>query len=134
MGTSSPNYRFSADVRVIADADTRLVAAAARPAPGTTARCHSLARLGPGQNVTVPATVAASTPAWSSRTADAPAVPCSWAGKKTTSPIARFADVRDPLDQCRMLDAALCGDAPLKAVAGARTLLAAEIVFVGDLA
>jgi hypothetical protein len=37
VGASSRNYRFSANVQVIADADTRLVVATARPAPGTTA-------------------------------------------------------------------------------------------------
>ncbi|GHA33379.1 hypothetical protein GCM10010372_36810 [Streptomyces tauricus] len=35
------NYRFSANVQVIVDADTRLVIAAARPAPGTTADAHA---------------------------------------------------------------------------------------------
>ncbi|MFJ6602205.1 transposase family protein [Streptomyces lydicus] len=37
VGASSRNYRFSANVQVIIDADTRLVVAAARPVPGTTA-------------------------------------------------------------------------------------------------
>ncbi|GAA3352317.1 hypothetical protein GCM10017744_000740 [Streptomyces antimycoticus] len=37
VGTSSRNYRFSANVQVIVDADTRLVIATARPVPGTTA-------------------------------------------------------------------------------------------------
>ncbi|GHF12032.1 hypothetical protein GCM10014715_79720 [Streptomyces spiralis] len=37
IGASSRNYRFSANVQVIVDADTRLVVAAARPVPGTTA-------------------------------------------------------------------------------------------------
>ncbi|MFB7114107.1 transposase family protein [Streptomyces sp. NPDC056291] len=37
VGTSSRNYRFSANVQVIEDADTRLVVAAARPVPVTTA-------------------------------------------------------------------------------------------------
>ncbi len=36
-GTSSRNYRFSAHVQVIVDADTRLVVVAAHPVPGTTA-------------------------------------------------------------------------------------------------
>ncbi|MFK4693298.1 hypothetical protein RKD22_006233 [Streptomyces pristinaespiralis] len=36
-GASSRNYRFSANVQVIIDADTRLVIAAARPVPGNTA-------------------------------------------------------------------------------------------------
>lgn len=34
---SSRNYRFSANVQVIVDADTPLVIATARPVPGTTA-------------------------------------------------------------------------------------------------
>jgi hypothetical protein len=37
VGASSRNYRFSANLQVIVDADTRLVVAAARPVPGTTA-------------------------------------------------------------------------------------------------
>nr|WP_237285807.1 hypothetical protein [Streptomyces niveus] len=37
VGASSRNYRFSANVQVIIDADTRLVIAAARPVPGNTA-------------------------------------------------------------------------------------------------
>lgn len=37
VGASSPNYRFSANVQVIIDADTRLVVAAARPVIGATA-------------------------------------------------------------------------------------------------
>ncbi len=37
VGASSRNYRFSANVQVIVDAETRLVVAAARPVPGTTA-------------------------------------------------------------------------------------------------
>ncbi|MGW6014299.1 transposase family protein [Streptomyces sp. NPDC055210] len=41
IGASSRNYRFSANVQVIVDADTRLVIAAARPAPGTTADAHA---------------------------------------------------------------------------------------------
>ncbi|MFJ8828367.1 transposase family protein [Streptomyces sp. NPDC102467] len=41
LGTSSRNYRFSANVQVIVDADTRLVIAAARPVPGTTADAHA---------------------------------------------------------------------------------------------
>ncbi|MEE1804510.1 transposase family protein [Streptomyces sp. JV176] len=40
VGASSRNYRFSADVQVIIDADTRLVVAAARPAPGSKADAH----------------------------------------------------------------------------------------------
>ncbi|MFE2522077.1 transposase family protein [Streptomyces mirabilis] len=41
VGASSRNYRFSANVQVIVDADTRLAIAAARPAPGTTADAHA---------------------------------------------------------------------------------------------
>ncbi|AUA16979.1 hypothetical protein CFP59_09171 [Streptomyces malaysiensis subsp. malaysiensis] len=37
VGTSSRNYRFSANVQVIVDADTRLVIATARPVPDATA-------------------------------------------------------------------------------------------------
>ncbi|MZE54919.1 transposase [Streptomyces sp. SID5770] len=39
-GASSRKYRFSANVRVVIDADTRLVVAAARPAPGSKADAH----------------------------------------------------------------------------------------------
>ncbi|MER6221120.1 transposase family protein [Streptomyces sp900105755] len=41
VGSSSRAYRFSANVQVIVDADTRLVIAAARPVPGTTADAHA---------------------------------------------------------------------------------------------
>ncbi|MFJ2746249.1 transposase family protein [Streptomyces sp. NPDC087440] len=41
IGSSSRNYRFSANVQVIVDAETRLVIAAARPVPGTTADAHA---------------------------------------------------------------------------------------------
>jgi hypothetical protein len=37
VGASSRNYRFSANVQVIVDAETRLVVVAARPVPGNTA-------------------------------------------------------------------------------------------------
>lgn len=40
VGASSRNYRFSANVQVIVDADTRLVIASARPAPGNKADAH----------------------------------------------------------------------------------------------
>ncbi|MFH8753979.1 IS5/IS1182 family transposase [Streptomyces rimosus] len=40
VGVSSRNYRFSANVQVIIDADTRLVVATARPAPGNRADAH----------------------------------------------------------------------------------------------
>lgn len=39
-GASSRNYRFSANVQVIIDADTKPVIAAARPVPGNTADAH----------------------------------------------------------------------------------------------
>lgn len=41
MAASSRNYRFSANVQVIVDADTHLVIAAARPVAGTTADAHA---------------------------------------------------------------------------------------------
>ncbi|MFE6620819.1 transposase family protein [Streptomyces sp. NPDC057740] len=41
VAASSRNYRFSANVQVIVDADTRLVIAAARPVPGTTSDAHA---------------------------------------------------------------------------------------------
>lgn len=40
VSASSRNYRFSANVQVIIDADTRLVVASARPAPGNKADAH----------------------------------------------------------------------------------------------
>ncbi|GAA2746125.1 transposase [Kitasatospora cinereorecta] len=40
VGASSRNYRFSANVQVVIDADTRLVVATARPAPGNKADAH----------------------------------------------------------------------------------------------
>ncbi|GHB79435.1 hypothetical protein GCM10010331_78770 [Streptomyces xanthochromogenes] len=40
VGASSRNYRFSANVQVIIDAETRLVIAAARPPPGNKADAH----------------------------------------------------------------------------------------------
>lgn len=40
IGASSRNYRFSANVQVIIDADTRLVVATARPTPGNKADAH----------------------------------------------------------------------------------------------
>jgi hypothetical protein len=45
-----------------------------------------------------------------------------------------FADARDLLAQCDVLRDSLGNDDPLKPVDWARTLLAAEIVFVSDLA
>lgn len=60
VGASSRNYRFSANVQVIVDAETRLVVAAARPVPGNTAdakawrgsglaqHCESVTVLGDG--------------------------------------------------------------------------------------
>ncbi|MEV5426880.1 hypothetical protein ACWDMR_29625 [Streptomyces althioticus] len=44
-----------------------------------------------------------------------------------------FVDARDLFDQCRILSRALGDDDPIKPVDWARTLLAAEIVFVSDL-
>ncbi|WP_181794251.1 transposase family protein [Streptomyces sp. WELS2] len=41
VGSSSRNYRFSANVQVVVDADTRLAIAAARPLPGPTADAHA---------------------------------------------------------------------------------------------
>ncbi|NKQ25466.1 hypothetical protein [Streptomyces galbus] len=44
-----------------------------------------------------------------------------------------FESARDLLDQCGLLGRALADDDPVKPVDWARTLLAAEIVFVSDL-
>lgn len=41
VAASSRNYRFSVNVQVVVDADTRLVITAARPVPGTTADAHA---------------------------------------------------------------------------------------------
>ncbi|MFJ6382633.1 transposase [Kitasatospora sp. NPDC092039] len=41
VGASSRNYRFSANVQVVIDADTRLVVATARPVPGNKADAHA---------------------------------------------------------------------------------------------
>ncbi|WP_369275841.1 transposase family protein [Streptomyces sp. R11] len=41
VAASSRNYRFSTNVQVIVDAETRLVIAAARPVPGTTTDAHA---------------------------------------------------------------------------------------------
>nr|WP_093909802.1 transposase family protein [Streptomyces sp. cf386] len=46
VGASSRNYRFSASVQVIVEADSRLVVAAARPLPGTAADAHAWRRSG----------------------------------------------------------------------------------------
>ncbi|GAB7109771.1 hypothetical protein JCM4814A_80860 [Streptomyces phaeofaciens JCM 4814] len=40
VGASDRNYRFSVNAQVIVDADTRLVVATARPAPGNKADAH----------------------------------------------------------------------------------------------
>ncbi|MGX1115691.1 hypothetical protein RKD37_001054 [Streptomyces ambofaciens] len=56
VGSSSRIYRFSANVQVIVDADTRLVITAARPVPGTTADAHAWRNSGlaqHGEGVTV---------------------------------------------------------------------------------
>ncbi|GAA2745982.1 hypothetical protein GCM10010440_35950 [Kitasatospora cinereorecta] len=50
VGASSRNYRFSANVQVVIDADTRLVVATARPAPGNKGRPR-LAGLRPSRAV-----------------------------------------------------------------------------------
>lgn len=41
VAASSRNYRFSANVQIVVDADTRLVVATARPVPGNTADAHA---------------------------------------------------------------------------------------------
>lgn len=41
VAASSRNYRFSANVQVIIDADSRLVIASARPVPGNRADAHA---------------------------------------------------------------------------------------------
>lgn len=46
VAASSRNYRFSANVQVLIDADTRLVVATGRPVPGNTAETHALRRSG----------------------------------------------------------------------------------------
>jgi len=46
---SSRNYGFSANVQVIVDDDPRLVIAAARPVPGTTADAHAWRMSGPSR-------------------------------------------------------------------------------------
>ncbi|MBB5108930.1 hypothetical protein FHS40_008056 [Streptomyces spectabilis] len=48
IAASSRNYRFSANVQVIIDADTRLVVATARPAPGNKGRRPGVAELRAG--------------------------------------------------------------------------------------
>lgn len=84
MGASSHSCRFSANVQFIVDADTRLVVAAARPVPGTTAQakawrdsalaehCQEVTALGDGAYINtglgVPHTTrstAGSAPVWS---------------------------------------------------------------------
>ncbi|MFF9105146.1 transposase family protein [Streptomyces rubrogriseus] len=50
VGASSRNYRFSANVQVIVDAETRLVVAAARPVPGTTAEAQAWRNSGLAQH------------------------------------------------------------------------------------
>lgn len=86
-GASSRNYRFSATMQVIIDADTKSVIAAARPVPGNTTdakawRDSSLAEHCEG--VTVPADGAyINTGQWS-RTANAQAGLCYQARRRTT--------------------------------------------------
>lgn len=50
VAASSRNYRCSARVQVIVDADTRLVIAAARPVPGNTADAHAWRAFGLNQH------------------------------------------------------------------------------------
>ncbi|SEC34517.1 DDE superfamily endonuclease [Streptomyces sp. 3213] len=79
VGASSRDYRFSANVQVIIDADTRLVVAISRPAPdnkadahaGAAPACRSSARVS-----SCSATAPTSTPASSSHIANDPAGPC----------------------------------------------------------
>ncbi len=94
VAASSRNYRFSANVQVVVDADTRLVIAAARPVPGTTADAHAWRASGLSRHcegVTVSATAPTSTAAWRYRTANAPDGLCSRARRTTTPPTARSA-------------------------------------------
>ncbi|RPK79978.1 hypothetical protein EES47_28945 [Streptomyces sp. ADI98-12] len=66
VGASSRNYRFSAYVQVIVDADTRLVVAASRLLPGTTTDAHAWRRSGLAahcEGVRCLATAPTSTPA-----------------------------------------------------------------------
>lgn len=67
VGSSSRNYRFSANVQVIIDADTRLVIATAPPVPGTTQGWPRTARPSPSR-----ATAPTSTARWWCRTTNAP--------------------------------------------------------------
>lgn len=91
VGASSKNYRFSANVQVIIDADTRLVVATGRPAPATrstprfggTPACRPSARTSPSWP-----TAPTSTPAWSCRTEDGPAERCCGHRKRTMPSIA----------------------------------------------
>lgn len=50
IGSSPRDYRFSANVQVIVDADTRLVIAVARPVPGTAADAHAWPASGLGEH------------------------------------------------------------------------------------
>lgn len=93
VGSSSRNYRFSANVQVIVDADTRLVIATARPVPGTTADAHAWRSSGLAahcQGVTVLGETAPTSIAeWSCHTANALTGPCCRAKRRTTPPTAR---------------------------------------------
>jgi hypothetical protein len=94
VGASSRSYRFSANVQVIVDAESRLVVATARPVPGNTAdakawrdsglaeHCQGVTVLGDGAYINTGLIV---------RTANAPDGPCSRARKRTTPPTARSA-------------------------------------------
>ncbi|MEU6164867.1 transposase [Streptomyces tanashiensis] len=77
-GASSRDYRFSVNMQVIIDADTKLVVAAARPVPGNTADARSWRDSGLAQRcegVTVLPTAPTSTQGSSSRTANVPDEP-----------------------------------------------------------
>ena len=94
VAASSRNYRFSVNVQIVVDADTRLVIAAARPVPGTTADAHAWRASGLSRHcegVTVLGTGPTSTAAWRYRTENAPDGLCSRARRTTTPPIARSA-------------------------------------------
>ncbi len=94
VGASSRNYRFSANVQVIVDADTRLVVATAWPAPGNKADAHVWRNSGlPAQCQGVPysMTVPTSTPGSSSRTANARDGPSCRARRKPMPNTARSA-------------------------------------------
>ncbi|MEV5646313.1 transposase family protein, partial [Streptomyces flaveolus] len=70
VGASSRNYRFSANMQVIVDAETRLVVATARPVPGNTAeakawRDSGLAQHCEGGRSSATALLTVRVPSWS---------------------------------------------------------------------